>query len=211
MRAARTHLSVFLSLAVVRTRSSACDTRARRRVEDARIRHNVRDVLCSLAYPSVPVFRSVVSKSRASSTTSAAADAALFAGFPATVLGPDFSCSCIIPDQVRDLRLVMPLACSATTPSRRGPAGSTPKRSSRRSPGSQRQRVYAHARFCDHTGPVGHLHSVPARGPCVLHTTSASGFASFAARRAAGALAARRLAYARPCQRFATPSRVVDA
>jgi len=45
---------------------------------------------------------------------------------------------------------------------------------------------------------MARLHVLPSE----LHTSSASGIASFAARW---------LAYARPCQRFATPSRVVDA
>jgi hypothetical protein len=64
--------SFFLGLAVIRMRSSACDTLSR---------SCARHVLCWPAFPLVPVLRS---------TNSAADCSALFAGFSATTLGSDF-------------------------------------------------------------------------------------------------------------------------
>src|SRR5262245_13297903 len=61
-----------------RMRSGACDTL---------MRLCVRRVLCQTAFPLVPALRS---------TNSAADRSALFAGFPATMAGSDFSCPCII-------------------------------------------------------------------------------------------------------------------
>jgi hypothetical protein len=85
------NFSAFLSLAAVRTRSSACDTPTRL---------CVRGVLCPLAFPSAPAFRS---------TRSSAAGAASFAGFPATMAGSDFSRPFIVG--------------YGSSPPRRGPAG----------------------------------------------------------------------------------------
>ncbi len=65
--------SFFLALAALRTRSSACDTRAR---------HWVRCVLCWLAFPSALVLRSVASP--------AACSAAAFLDFFATLTRSDF-------------------------------------------------------------------------------------------------------------------------
>src|SRR5262249_49730670 len=67
------NLSFFLSLAILRMRSSACDTLTRL---------CVRHVLCWLAFPLVPAL---------GSTGSAADCSALFAGFAATVTESDFS------------------------------------------------------------------------------------------------------------------------
>jgi hypothetical protein len=66
-------LSFFLSLAAFRMRSCACDTF---------VRLCVRCVLCWPAFPLVPALRS---------TGSAADCSALFADFPATMAGSDFS------------------------------------------------------------------------------------------------------------------------
>src|SRR5262252_8549164 len=66
------NLSFFLSLAILRMCSSACDTLTRL---------CVRHVLCWLAFPLVPVL---------GSTGSAADCSALFAGFTATTPGSDF-------------------------------------------------------------------------------------------------------------------------
>src|SRR5215468_9837840 len=67
------NLSFFLSLAILRMCSSACDTLTRL---------CVRHVLCWLAFPLVPAL---------GSTGSAADCSALFAGFAATVTESDFS------------------------------------------------------------------------------------------------------------------------
>ena len=65
--------SFFLALAILRTRSSACDTR---------VRHCVRSVLCWLTFPSVPALGSAGS--------AAVLCPALFVGFIATVARSDF-------------------------------------------------------------------------------------------------------------------------
>src|SRR5271166_6222115 len=83
-------------------RSSAWDTPAR---------SCARSVLCWPAFPLVPALRS---------TGSAAAGAALFAGFIATISGSDFSCPCIIG--------------YGSSPSRRGPDSPKAIRSDARSP-----------------------------------------------------------------------------
>src|SRR5215467_67766 len=72
------NLSFFLSLAIFRMCSSACDTLTRL---------CVRHVLCWLAFPLVPAL---------GSTGSAADCSALFAGFVATMTESDFSWPCII-------------------------------------------------------------------------------------------------------------------
>src|SRR5664280_549831 len=71
--------SCFLNLAAWRTRSSACDTRAR---------HCVRFVLCWFAFPSAPALGSTGS--------AAVLLPALFVGFPATLARSDFLGSFII-------------------------------------------------------------------------------------------------------------------
>src|SRR5271165_874135 len=83
-------------------RSSAWDTPAR---------SCARSVLCWPAFPLVPALRS---------TGSAAAGAALFAGFIATISGSDFSRPCIIG--------------YGSSPSRRGPGNPRAARSDTRSP-----------------------------------------------------------------------------
>jgi hypothetical protein len=72
------NLSLFLSLAVRRMRSSAWVTP---------VRHSVRHVLCCSAFPLVAALRS---------TCSSAACAASFAGFPATMAASDVPSPCII-------------------------------------------------------------------------------------------------------------------
>jgi hypothetical protein len=67
------NFSFLLRLAATRMRSRACDASAR---------PYVRDVLCGIAFPSVPALRS---------TCSAAGMPVLFAGFTATSAESDFS------------------------------------------------------------------------------------------------------------------------
>ena len=82
------NLSFFLSLATFRMRSSACDTL---------VQPCVWYVLCRSAFPLVPALRSTGSATACSpADCSAKTCAVLFAGFPATMAGSDFSCPCII-------------------------------------------------------------------------------------------------------------------
>src|SRR5215475_4543806 len=86
------NLSFFLSLAILRMCSSACDTLTRL---------CVRHVLCWLAFPLVPAL---------GSTGSAADCSALFAGFAATMTESDFSWPRIIgygSSPSREPRLVL--------------------------------------------------------------------------------------------------------
>ena len=73
-----------------RMRACACDTASRRRVGDARFQHDVRTVLCWLAFLSAPALGSI------RSAASGLDPDALFVDFTATTAGSDFSRSCII-------------------------------------------------------------------------------------------------------------------
>ena len=75
--------------------------------------------------------------------------AALFAGFIATMAGSDFSRPCIIG--------------FGSSPSRCGPSAQTATGRSAGDLPVPVQRACAHARVCDHAGPVGRSHNAPVR------------------------------------------------
>src|SRR5271166_1604475 len=122
-------------------RSSAWDTPAR---------SCARSVLCWPAFPLVPALRS---------TGSAAAGAALFAGFIATISGSDFSCPCIIG--------------YGSSPSRRGPDNPRAARSDTRSP-RFRPAPFVRDGVLDHDGVSTPCMAAPHILPSALGTASAS-------------------------------------
>src|SRR5208337_4533900 len=133
--------SFLLCLAACRMRSSAWDTPAR---------SCARSVLCRPAFPLVPALRS---------TNSAAAVAALFAGFIATISGSDFSCPCIIG--------------YGSSPSRRGPGSPRAARSDTRSP-RFRPVPFVRDGVLDHDGVSTPCMAAPHILPSALGTASAS-------------------------------------
>src|SRR5271165_5468426 len=133
--------SFLLCLAACRMRSSAWDTPAR---------SCARSVLCWPAFPLVPALRS---------TGSAAAGAALFAGFIATISGSDFSCPCIIG--------------YGSSPSRRGPDNPRAARSDTRSP-RFRPAPFVRDGVLDHDGVSTPCMAAPHILPSALGTASAS-------------------------------------
>ena len=157
------NFSFLLRLAATRMRSRACDASAR---------PCVRDVLCGIAFPSVPALRS---------TCSAAGMPVLFAGFTATSAEFDFSRPFIVG--------------YGSSPSRRDPATQAP-RMGERSPGSRTKSF----RTCQSLRPrraVGTLAlSRSAMSPSVGIKTSAPGIMTFAAQWLAYALPCRRFACA---------------
>src|SRR4051812_4242591 len=122
-------------------RSSAWDTPAR---------SCARSVLCWPAFPLVPVLRS---------TNSAAAGAALFAGFIATISGSDFSRPCIIG--------------YGSSPSRRGPGSREAIRSDARSP-RFRPVPFGRDGVLDHDGASAPRIAAPHMLPSTEGTASAS-------------------------------------
>ena len=108
-------------------RACACDTASRRRAGSARLRHDVRSVLCWPAFLLVPPLPS---------TDSATADAALFTGFAGTIGRSDFSPSCIIGFGSR-----LPNAAHRAMPE--GERGDLPV---------PEQKMCAHARVSDDAG-----------------------------------------------------------
>jgi hypothetical protein len=138
---------------------------------------HVRSVLCRPAFPSAPVL---------GSTRSAAAMAALSAGFPATMAGSRSARPCIT-------------GYGSSHP-RCGPATAAPPRPGVRSPRSgapfRRKQRLAHARVFDHSDPEGRSRMTrPPVLPSASRTASATGAISLSRLNS--------LACTIPCRRFA--------